>query len=314
MFENKDFSDCVYFNDTTGGVSVNARRALATAFGDIPLPRPSANVLGLIDELSNAVRDAALREYGMVLKDGLNNCRGQWSELLYAAFLCNLRVAGKSLPIVKLEKYNTHSVLDLLTPEHKRCADGVVAKLWRKGAKPVSTNPDFVILDDKEEFKDIYDRPIRRLDQEAIEYLLSLHNRLLGRCSVFSIRGFFTTKLSGRPDRNGQFLREAMYMQLLNSIVNAVKNAKRGRHPSTPLFHLHAATPGRFGNLGVFSETNDYRSPKRSVASATEFLTFGGLSQMIRSICGDVRSGCGRRTYRGQFREESSGKIVRIKD
>ena len=203
--------------------------------------------------------------------------------------------------------------LDLLTPEHRRHADTVVRGLRRKGTKPVSTNPDYVILEDREDFADIYDRPIRRLDQEAIEYLLSQQDRLLGRCSVFSIRGFFTTKLSGRPDRNGQFLREAMHMPLLRCVVNAVKRAERGRHPSMPLFHLHAATPGRFGNLDVFSETNDYRRPERSVASATEFLTFAGLGQMMRSICGDVRRGSGRRSYRGQFREES-GKIVRIKD
>lgn len=170
----------------------------------------------------------------------LNNVRGNWYEWLisigYSKFLernQNSKAPNTeidhdyTIKIVQLPNVSGFDLYELYTSEVYRLIEDLRNKTKNSGATLISSNPDFVIIREKNLQKD---RNITTgISEKTLLTLEKSYEKFKGECHFGDIAGFLSVKTSLRPDRRLQLSHEGALTKAFHEHLKTrlwVRNAK----------------------------------------------------------------------------------------
>ncbi|MFB2778175.1 Cfr10I/Bse634I family restriction endonuclease [Shewanella mangrovisoli] len=167
------------------------------------------------------IQSLVLRADSRVTAASLSNCRGTWYEWMIAIDIYNHWCTNKHnllmLPLPNISSFDSATL-------YNKDISSYIFDLRKKlktslDIELITSNPDFVIIDSSK-FSNLIPRtPLTKIDEQAIEYIDTLYQKLIAACDFTDIIGYMSTKTSFRPDRRLQIVHEgsltkALYVHL----------------------------------------------------------------------------------------------------
>ena len=157
-----------------------------------------------LDALSEIAKTAAIQTYDVPPHPGsINNCRGQWFELIFYKFFWEeiKKHRGKGIDFLRMPSATKNmKITDLFLPEQNE----KVRKL-----RPATSNPDYLVLTNLEDLlTDLKNRTWYENFQDV---------DFFGRVDLKKITAFLSIKTTSRPDRKYQLLHEANMVKTICS-------------------------------------------------------------------------------------------------
>lgn len=181
---------------------INAR-ALFLAFEEYISKEMS--FLECLDAMSYVGRKAKIETDGRPPAQGsLNNCRGQWFELIfYKYFWEEIKITkGKGIDFLRMPSATKgKKITKLFLPEQNK-------KI--RELRPATSNPDYLALADLD---DLLTDTEKRTWYENFN-----HVEFFGKVDLTKVKAIVSIKTSSRPDRRYQLLHEANMMKTLCSV------------------------------------------------------------------------------------------------
>ena len=197
-------SDIDLYNFVSRGkksVTVNAR-ALFLAFEEFISEEMS--FLECLDALSDVAKTAGIETYGSPPSQGsLNNCRGQWFELIFFKYFWDelRKHEGDGRDFLRMPSATKKKkITDLFLPEQNK----EIRKL-----RPATSNPDYLVLANLDDLITDLENPWYENFQQV---------DFFGRVDLTKITAILSIKTESRPDRKYQLLHEANMAKTICSV------------------------------------------------------------------------------------------------
>ena len=161
--------------------------------------------LECLDALSNLAKIAAIQTYGAAPHPGsLNNCRGQWFELIFYKFFWEVikKRGGEDIDFLRMPSAtNNMKITNLFLPEQ----NDEVRKI-----RPATSNPDYLVLANLDNLL---------TDLKHRTWYENFQNvDFFGKVDLTKISAFLSIKTTSRPDRKYQLLHEANMVKAICSV------------------------------------------------------------------------------------------------
>jgi hypothetical protein len=177
------------------------------------LPEGNRSFEDILSELETLAR----KQDPAVTGGATNNARENWFEWLLAISAWNARgESNKSGVIATLPNVAGFDCSSLYVRELFEMIQHLRSELLLHEVGLVTSNPDFVILDQGDAFMPPLSKTITRVPSvDIVHQLDSLYENFIGRCSFEQIAGYLSVKSSLRPDRRLQVAHEGSLMKAL---------------------------------------------------------------------------------------------------
>jgi len=170
-----------------------------------------------LDEIQSVV----LSEESRVQSGAFSNVRGTWFEWMVSIDSYNHWANNDHrLWLLNLPNIRRFDSASLYKTEIYEFVTDLRHKLEESlDIQMITSNPDYVIIDTERLGLEFERKPFVEITKEALEHIDSLYTRIIGKCELDDIVGYFSLKTSLRPDRRLQIAHEgsltkAIYVHL----------------------------------------------------------------------------------------------------
>lgn len=195
------------FVDPKGGVKKEA--AIGARFSK---EFPAGNIEDLLKSIeANVVGFAKKKGLKIPSQGAFNNARGDWLELILAAYFWNAVIDRKTdMLILRLPNVAKMEFIELFDKEaQERIRSGLMRTLEEHDARLDMSNPDLIgVRVKRSELPREFRKRIDCLGVDEAHMLFEAYKYLIGRCSYDSISFGVSVKTSLRGDRRYQIVHE----------------------------------------------------------------------------------------------------------
>lgn len=193
--------------DGEGGLKKEA--AIAARFAD---EFPRGDIESLLKSIERLVIEYANGvEIEPPAQGAFNNARGDWLELILAAYFWNAVIdRNADMLILRLPNVSKMEFIELFSDEaQERIRLGLMKSLEKHDARLDMSNPDIIgVRVDRASLPPEYRKRIDRLGIEETQMLFNAYKYLIGRCAYDGILFGVSIKTSLRGDRRYQIVHE----------------------------------------------------------------------------------------------------------
>ncbi|OYT13586.1 MAG: restriction endonuclease [Bacteroidetes bacterium 4572_114] len=203
-----------FIKKLTSGKSQIAKDLAFCSLLKFKIPSENKSFTSLFNEFDKSIQIID----NEITTGALSNTHGDWYEWLLAITAWNHFISNKNSNLaILLPNVYQFDVTKLYIDELNELIKDLKEKVASSSdVELISSNPDFVIIDNKIS-KKIFskEKPIIDITPENLSKLQSFYLQLVGFCEFNDIVGFVSIKTSFRPDRRLQIAHEGSLMKAL---------------------------------------------------------------------------------------------------
>nr|1KNV_A Chain A, Bse634I restriction endonuclease [Geobacillus stearothermophilus]1KNV_B Chain B, Bse634I restriction endonuclease [Geobacillus stearothermophilus] len=252
---------------------------------------PTGSIKENLDKLENYVKDV-VKAKGLAIptSGAFSNTRGTWFEVMIAIQSWNYRVKRElnDYLIIKMPNVKTFDFRKIFDNETREKLHQLEKSLLthKQQVRLITSNPDLLIIRQKDLIKSEYNLPINKLTHENIDVALTLFKDIEGKCKWDSLVAGVGLKTSLRPDRRLQLVHEgnilkSLFAHLKMRYWNPKAEFKYYGASSEP---VSKADDDALQTAATHTIVNVNSTPERAVDDIFSLTSFEDIDKMLDQI------------------------------
>ncbi|QIZ69143.1 Cfr10I/Bse634I family restriction endonuclease [Geobacillus subterraneus] len=252
---------------------------------------PTGNIKENLDKLQNYVMKVAdAKGLTKPASAAFSNTRGTWFEVMIAIQSWNYRIKRgyNDYLIIKMPNVKTFDFRKIFDDETREKLYQLEKSLLthKQQVRLITSNPDLLIIRQKDLIKDEYNQPIDKFTHENVDTALTLFKHLERKCKWDSLVAGIGLKTSLRPDRRLQLVHEgnilkSLFAHLKMRYWNPKAEFKYYGASSEP---VSQADDDALQTAATHTIVNVNSTPERAVDDVFSLTSFEDIDKMLDQI------------------------------